>query len=141
MRPHYVNDLEIAKKRLLELSGLQKGKEYSTQYSVTTEGGQRVQPDLVLHLPEGKSIVLQIAASAALTNLRPAQRLMKELKPLGCQLSVSQFNGERRTLQLLEHLDASFVKLDKVLTQDSHPSQVIVKLAGPSGHVPGVTNK
>lgn len=67
---------------------------------------------------EGKSIVLQIAASAALTNLRPAQRLMKELKPLGCQLSVSQFNGERRTLQLLEHLDASFVKLDKALTQD-----------------------
>ena len=49
--------------RLLELSGLQKGKEYSTQYSVTTEGGQRVQPDLVLHLPEGKSIVLDSKVS------------------------------------------------------------------------------
>ena len=49
--------------RLLELSGLQKGKEYSTQYSVTTEGGQRVQPDLVLHLPEGKSIVLDAKVS------------------------------------------------------------------------------
>ena len=49
--------------RLLELSGLQKGKEYSTQYSVTTEGGQRVQPDLVLHLPEGKSIILDSKVS------------------------------------------------------------------------------
>ncbi len=49
--------------RLLELSGLQKGKEYSTQYSVITEGGQRVQPDLVLHLPEGKSIVLDSKVS------------------------------------------------------------------------------
>ena len=49
--------------RLLELSGLQKGQEYSTQYSVTTEGGQRVQPDLVLHLPEGKSIVLDSKVS------------------------------------------------------------------------------
>ena len=49
--------------RLLELSGLQKGKEYSTQFSVTTEGGQRVQPDLVLHLPEGKSIVLDAKVS------------------------------------------------------------------------------
>lgn len=49
--------------RLLELSGLQKGKEYSTQYSVTTESGQRVQPDLVLHLPEGKSIVLDAKVS------------------------------------------------------------------------------
>jgi DNA recombination protein RmuC len=49
--------------RLLELAGLQKGREYSTQYSVTTESGQRVQPDLVLHLPEGKSIVLDSKVS------------------------------------------------------------------------------
>jgi DNA recombination protein RmuC len=49
--------------RLLELSGLRKGVEYSTQYSVTTEGGQRVQPDLVLHLPEGKAIVLDSKVS------------------------------------------------------------------------------
>lgn len=49
--------------RLLELSGLQKGKEYSTQVSITTEGGQRVQPDLVLHLPEGKSIILDSKVS------------------------------------------------------------------------------
>jgi DNA recombination protein RmuC len=49
--------------RLLELSGLQRGQEYSTQYSVTTESGQRVQPDLVLHLPEGKSIVLDSKVS------------------------------------------------------------------------------
>ncbi|MEE4219267.1 MAG: DNA recombination protein RmuC [Xanthomonadales bacterium] len=49
--------------RLLELSGLQKGKEYSTQISVTTEGGQRVQPDFVMHLPEGKSIILDSKVS------------------------------------------------------------------------------
>jgi len=49
--------------RLLEISGLQRGREYSTQYSVTTESGQRVQPDLVLHLPEGKSIVLDSKVS------------------------------------------------------------------------------
>jgi DNA recombination protein RmuC len=49
--------------RLLEISGLQKGQEYSTQYSVVTDGGQRVQPDLVLHLPEGKSIVLDSKVS------------------------------------------------------------------------------
>ena len=67
---------------------------------------------------EGDQIILQIAASAALNNLRPAQRLMKELKPLGCRLSVSQFDAERRTLQLLEHLDASFIKLQHSITED-----------------------
>ncbi len=49
--------------RLLEISGLHKGREYSTQYSVTTESGQRVQPDLVLHLPEDKAIVLDSKVS------------------------------------------------------------------------------
>ena len=59
--------------RLLEISGLQKGLEYSTQYSVTTEGGQRIQPDLVLHLPEGKSIVLDSKVSlVAWTRLQAA---------------------------------------------------------------------
>jgi len=49
--------------RLLEVAGLQKGLEYSTQVSVTMESGQRLQPDLVLHLPEGKSIVLDSKVS------------------------------------------------------------------------------
>ncbi len=49
--------------RLLELAGLQRGQDYSTQFSVTTESGQRVQPDLVVHLPEAKSIVLDSKVS------------------------------------------------------------------------------
>jgi DNA recombination protein RmuC len=49
--------------RLLNLAGLEKGREYSTQVSVTTESGQRVQPDLVLHLPEGKSIIMDSKVS------------------------------------------------------------------------------
>jgi diguanylate cyclase (GGDEF)-like protein len=67
---------------------------------------------------EGSKIILQIAASAAQTNLKPAQRLMKELKPLGCQLSISHFDAERRCSQLLEHLDISYVKLLPKLTEN-----------------------
>lgn len=67
---------------------------------------------------EGDKIILQIAASAAHSNLRPAQRLMKELKPLGCRLSVCQMDVERRSLQLLDHVDASFIKLHHALTEE-----------------------
>jgi len=67
---------------------------------------------------EGNSIILQIAASAAHTNLRPAQRLMKELKPLGCRLAISMFDAERRSRQLLEHLDVSYIKLLPSVTED-----------------------
>jgi diguanylate cyclase (GGDEF)-like protein len=60
---------------------------------------------------DGDRLVLQIEASAAQTNLRPAQRLMNELKPLGCHLALSQFDASRRSLSLLEHLEVSYVKL------------------------------
>ncbi len=67
---------------------------------------------------EGQHIVLQINATAAQTNLKPAQRLMKELRPLGCQLAISHFDSGRRTSQLLEHLEVSFVKLHPKLTKN-----------------------
>jgi diguanylate cyclase (GGDEF)-like protein len=67
---------------------------------------------------EGSKLIVQISTQTALSNLRPAQRLLKELQPLGCKLSVCHFEAERRTLQLLEHLDASYVKLDAALTVD-----------------------
>jgi len=67
---------------------------------------------------EGRRIILQVDASAAQTNLKPAQRLMKELKPLGCQLAISHFDTERRTSQLLKHLEVSYVKLHPDLTEN-----------------------
>ena len=67
---------------------------------------------------DGRQIILQVASSAAQANLKPAQRLMKELSPLGCQLSISHFDSERRSGQLLEHLDVSFVKIHPAFTDD-----------------------
>jgi DNA recombination protein RmuC len=79
--------------RLLELSGLEKGKEYSSQYSVTTENGQRIQPDLVLHLPEGKSIVLDSKVSLlAWTRYQAAEDTSEK--------------SEERQLALKEHIQS-----------------------------------
>jgi len=49
--------------KLLELSGLRKGENYLTQYSVTGPNGERLQPDLVLLLPEGRTIVMDSKVS------------------------------------------------------------------------------
>ncbi len=67
---------------------------------------------------DGKQVILQIPAQTALGNLRPVQRLIKELTPLGCQLSISQFDADRRTCQLLKHLEVSFIKLHTTLTDE-----------------------
>jgi DNA recombination protein RmuC len=49
--------------RLMELAGLKKGEHYLTQVSVKGKDGSRLQPDFVLILPEGRSIILDSKVS------------------------------------------------------------------------------
>jgi DNA recombination protein RmuC len=49
---------EVILERVLEKSGLVKDREYFVQNSVTTEDGRRLQPDVVIHLPDNKNIVV-----------------------------------------------------------------------------------
>jgi len=49
---------EVLLERILEESGLRKGIEYETQASLKNEDGQRLQPDVVVHLPEKKDVVI-----------------------------------------------------------------------------------
>jgi len=67
---------------------------------------------------EGDRLILQISAAAAQSNLKPAQRLMSELKPLGCKLSISGFDTDRRNRQALEHLPVSYIKIQQSMTEN-----------------------
>ncbi|MSQ99602.1 MAG: EAL domain-containing protein, partial [Xanthomonadales bacterium] len=66
---------------------------------------------------EPGKLILQINVATALANLKPVQRLMHELEPFGCKLSISGFDAERRTRQVLEHLNASYIKIQPSLTE------------------------
>jgi diguanylate cyclase (GGDEF)-like protein/PAS domain S-box-containing protein len=67
---------------------------------------------------EGNKLIIQVSATTAQTNLKPVQRLIQELKESGCLLSISAFDDDRRCSQLLEHLDASYLKLQTGLTEN-----------------------
>jgi len=54
---------ELILERVLEDSGLRKGHEYRTQESHTLEGGGRAQPDVIIALPEKRSLVVDAKAS------------------------------------------------------------------------------
>lgn len=54
---------EVILERVLEESGLRKGHEYETQTSYTEQDGRRLQPDVVVHLPDDKDIVIDAKVS------------------------------------------------------------------------------
>lgn len=49
---------EVILERILERSGLRKGQEYQVQGAYQTEAGRRLQPDVVIQLPEGKQVIV-----------------------------------------------------------------------------------
>ncbi len=54
---------EFILESILEKSGLVKGREYVVQESLTSESGRRFQPDVIIKLPENKSIVIDSKVS------------------------------------------------------------------------------
>ena len=54
---------ELVLERVLEKSGLEKGREYEIQKSFVTEEGNRVQPDVVINLPDGKKMIVDSKVS------------------------------------------------------------------------------
>ncbi len=54
---------ELVLERVLEKSGLEKDREYFVQNSFTTEEGRRVLPDVVLHLPDQKKMIIDSKVS------------------------------------------------------------------------------
>lgn len=54
---------ELVLERVLERSGLQKDSEYFVQQSFTTDEGKRVMPDVIIHLPGDKKLIVDSKVS------------------------------------------------------------------------------
>ncbi|MGE6218258.1 DNA recombination protein RmuC [Nubsella zeaxanthinifaciens] len=54
---------EIILERVLETSGLVKGREYSIQKSHSSAEGERLQPDVVINLPDDKNLIIDAKIS------------------------------------------------------------------------------
>lgn len=70
---------ELVLERVLEKSGLEKGREYSVQQSFTKADGLRVLPDVIIHLPDGKKMIVD--SKVSLTDYERYVNAEDELRP------------------------------------------------------------
>lgn len=54
---------EIVLERILEESGLREGHEYETQNTYSDEEGKKFRPDVIVHLPQSKDIIIDSKVS------------------------------------------------------------------------------
>lgn len=54
---------ELILERILEKSGLEKGREYFMQESYTNDAGRRLRPDVIIKLPDNKNLIIDAKAS------------------------------------------------------------------------------
>ncbi|WP_130620612.1 EAL domain-containing response regulator [Dyella amyloliquefaciens] len=73
-------------------------------------------------LKNGK-LVLETTESKVVTALRPAQEFIKIWRELGGQFALEQFGSGLNSFQLLNHIDADYLKIDRSYMADL-PQQV-----------------
>lgn len=71
----------------------------------------------------GKCITFQINEPVAITQLNDARRVFRGLKELGCGFSLDHFGSGLNPFQLLKHLPADYLKLDRSLMQELPDSE------------------
>ena len=76
---------EVVLERILERSGLNEGEQgYHVQYTDNTEDGKRIQPDVVINLPDNKHIIIDskvsLVAYERAVNATSDEELAKHIK-------------------------------------------------------------
>ena len=96
---------EVILKRVFEASGLQQGIEYDLQVQMAAESGNRLIPDAIVHMPEGRDVVVDAKVS-----LTAYERLHHE---------DSKSEAEHKKA-LADHLASVRAHVDRLSSKDYH---------------------
>ncbi|MFY0713088.1 DNA recombination protein RmuC [Seonamhaeicola sp. NFXS20] len=89
---------ELVLERVLEKSGLEKDREYFVQQSFTRDDNSRVMPDVVLHLPDGKKMIID--SKVSLTDYERLVNADEDDKP---QFLKAHVNSVKRHVEQLSN--------------------------------------
>lgn len=106
---------ELVLERILTESGLRKGHEYETQKSLKDDDGKRYQPDVVVHLPNEKDIVIDskvsLIAHEKYVNAKDEDTRQRAIKE-----HINSISGHIKGLSKKDYQDLTGVRtLDYVL--------------------------
>lgn len=134
---------EITLRRVVELAGMASHSDFTEQATITTEGG-RLRPDLVVHLPAGRDIVVDakaplgayLEAAAAPTEEarlvalgRHAQQVRQHVARLGDKAYWEQFPTAPEVVVMFVPVEAAVagaLELDPALLEDGMTRKVLL---------------
>jgi len=67
---------------------------------------------------EGRRLVIEIPEAKVFTNLKPAQAFQKGIAKHGCGFTLEQFGSGLNSFQLLSHIDAQYLRIDRSFMPD-----------------------
>ncbi|MEL4307507.1 DNA recombination protein RmuC [Joostella sp. CR20] len=94
---------ELVLERVLEKSGLEKDSEYTVQNSFTTDEGKRVLPDVVIHLPDNKKMIVDSKVSL-----------------IAYERYVNEENDELKPALLKEHVNSIKKHVEQLSAKNYH---------------------
>ncbi|MDP5043404.1 MAG: DNA recombination protein RmuC, partial [Leeuwenhoekiella sp.] len=94
---------ELILTRVLEKSGLELGREYTLQDSHTTTDGKRLQTDVIIHLPDGKKMIVDSKVSL-----------------VAFERFVSEDDADLKSTYLKQHILSVRKHIDTLSTKNYH---------------------
>lgn len=102
---------EVVLERILKESGLREGHEFETQVSARNEQGKLQQPDVVVHLPNDKDVIIDSKVSLA-----------------AYERYFNSDDDEERNRQLKEHVNSLRTHIKALGAKDYHELEAIRSL-------------
>lgn len=111
--------------RILEISGLRKGQDYDTQESFQSEDKKLYRPDVIIHLPEGRDIIVDSKVS-----------LNDYLEAVQAEDTVTRDKSLQKNLNCIKnHIDELAVKEYQKLLKNKTLNYVIMFIPIESAYV------
>lgn len=100
---------ELVLHRLLDVAGLEKGREYETEVSFSTADNKRLRPDVLIHLPQDKTLIVDakvsLTAFEQYVNAESDQERKEQLKQHVQSMKTHIDGLTKKSYQNIEQLD------------------------------------